>query len=83
MGSESRRDREKGILDISQTQLIRNVVDRFGITTTSPIPAPPSLYLRHVSDEPAVDANFREVVGIQMWIAIQRSASDGAVIARS
>ena len=39
MGSEYRRDREKGTLDISQTQFIRNVVDRFGITKTNPIPA--------------------------------------------
>ena len=39
MGSECRRDREKGTLKISQTQLIRKVVDRFGITKTSPIPA--------------------------------------------
>ena len=49
MGSEYRRDREKGTLEISQTQFIRNVVDRFGITKTSPIPASPSLDLRYVS----------------------------------
>ena len=28
MGSEYKRDRDKGTLEISQTQLIRNVVDR-------------------------------------------------------
>ena len=72
MGSEYRRDREKGTLEISQTQFIRNVVDRFGITKTSPIPASPSLDLRYVSDEePVVDANFREIVGSLMWIANQ------------
>ena len=42
MGSEYERDREKGTLEISQTQFIRNVVERFGITK----PAPPPL-LRH------------------------------------
>ena len=64
MGSEYRRDREKGALEISQIQFIRNVVDRFGITKTSPIPASPSLDLRYVSDEePVVDAKFREIVG--------------------
>ena len=64
MGSEYRRDREKGTLEISQTQFIRNVVERFGVTKTSPIPASPSLDLRYVSDEePAMDVNFREIVG--------------------
>ena len=72
MGSDCRRDREKGTLEISQTQFIRNVVDRFGITKTSPIPASSSLDLRHLSDEePAVDANFREIVGSLMRIANQ------------
>ena len=68
-GSEYRRDREKGTLEISQTQFIRNVVDRFGITKTSPIPASPSLDLRYVSDEePVVDASYREMVRSLMWI---------------
>ena len=72
MGSEYRRDREKGTLEISQTQFIRNVVERFGVTKTSPIPASPSLDLRYVSDEePAMDVNFREIVGSLMWIANQ------------
>ena len=72
MGSEYKRNREKGTLEISQTQFIRNVVERFGITKTSPIPASPSLDLRHVSDEdPAVDARHREMVGSLMWIANQ------------
>ena len=72
MGSEYKRDREKGTLEISQTQFIRNVVERFRITKTSPIPASPSLDLRHVSDEdPAVDASYREMVGSLMWIANQ------------
>ena len=51
MGIEYRRDREKAILEISQTQIITNVNDRFGVTTTYPIPGLPSLGLRHVSDE--------------------------------
>ena len=72
VGSEYRRDREKGTLEMSQTQFIRNVVDRFGITKTSPIPASPSLDLRYVSDEEhVVDANFREIVGSLMWITNQ------------
>ena len=67
MGSEYKRDREKGTLEISQTQFIRNVVERFRITKTSPIPASPSLDLRHVSDEdPAVDASYREMLGSLM-----------------
>ena len=72
MGSEYRRDREKGTLVISQTQFIRSVVDRFGITKTSPIPASPSLDLRYVSDEKlVVDAFFRDTVGSLMWIVNQ------------
>ena len=39
MGSEYRRDREKGTLENLQAQFIRRVVDRFGITKTRPIPA--------------------------------------------
>ena len=49
MGSECKRDREKGFLEISQTQFVRNVVERFGIKN-SPIAASPSLDLRHVSN---------------------------------
>ena len=72
MGIEYKRDREKGTLEISQTRFIRNVVERFGITKTSSIPASPSLDLRHVSDEdPAVDASYREMVGSLMWIVNQ------------
>ena len=69
MGIEYKRDREKGTLEISQTRFIRNVVERFGITKTSSIPASPSLDLRHVSNEkPAADANYREMVGSLIWI---------------
>ena len=72
MGIEYKRDREKGTLEISQTRFIRNVVERFGITKTSSIPASPSLDLRHVGDEdPAVDASYREMVGSLMWIVNQ------------
>ena len=54
----------------SHIQFIRNVVNRFGVTKIRPMPASPSLDLRYVSDdEPAVDANFREIVGRLMWIA--------------
>ena len=70
MGSEYMRERKKGTLKISNTQFIRNVVDRFGITQTSLIPGSPSLILRYVSDEEhVVDASFREVVGSLMRIA--------------
>ena len=39
MGSEYGWDREKGTLETSQTQFIRNVVECFGITKSSVIPA--------------------------------------------
>ena len=69
MGSEYKRPREKGTLEISQTLFIRNAVERFRITKTSPIPVSSSLDLRHVSNEkPAADANYREMVGSLIWI---------------
>ena len=51
MGSEDKRDREKGTLEVSQTQVIRNVDERFGITKPSPIPTSLSLDFRHGSDK--------------------------------
>ena len=45
MGIEYKRDREKVSLEIAQTQCIRNVAERFGITKTSPITTSPSLDL--------------------------------------
>ena len=65
MGSEYERDREKGTLEISQTQFIRSIAKRFGNTSTSPIPVSPSLDLRHVSDEDiVVNASHREMGGV-------------------
>ena len=70
MGSEYKRHHDKGSLEISKTQCIQNVVQRFGITKASPIPASPSLDLKHVSDEdPVVDVSYREMVGSLMWTA--------------
>ena len=67
MGSEYKRDRERGTLKISQTQLIQSVLNRFGVSKSSPIPATPSLDLRHVSEEETVvDVPFREIVGSLM-----------------
>ena len=72
IGSEHRRDREKGTLEISQTQFIQSVLNRFGFSKSSPIPATPSLDLRHVSEgETVVDVPFREIAGSLMWIANQ------------
>ena len=70
MGSEYKMDREKGTLDISQTRFIQNVLNRFCVSKSSPIPVTPSLDLRHVSEEETVvDVPFREIVGSLMWIA--------------
>ena len=63
MGSEYKRDREKGNLEISQTQFIQSVLNRFGVSKSSPIPATPSLDLRHaIEEETVVDVPFREMV---------------------
>ena len=72
MGSECKRDRGKGSLEISQTQFIQRVLNRFRVSKSSPIPATPSLDLTHVSEkETVVDVRFREIVGSLMWIANQ------------
>ena len=68
--SECKRDREKGIWEISQTRFIRSVINRFDVSKSSPIPATSSLDLRHVYDEDALtDVPFREIVRSLMWIA--------------
>ena len=47
---------------------------------TSPIPASPSINLRHVgSEDPAVDVSYREMVGSLMWIANQTPDTANAV----
>ena len=72
MGSEYKRDRGKGTLEISQTQFIRSVLNRFDVSKSSAIPATRFLDLSHVSDEETVvDVPFREIVGSLMWITSQ------------
>ena len=81
MVSVYKRDRKKGALEISRTQFIRSVLNRFDISKSSPIPATPSLDLRHViDDKTVVDVSFREIVGSLTWIANQtRPDIDNAV----
>ena len=43
MGSECKRNREKGTWEIFQTQFIQSVLNRFSVSISSPIPATPSL----------------------------------------
>ena len=72
IGSEYRRNGEKGTLEISQTQLIRSGLELVEISKSSPIPATPFLDLRHVSEEETVlDVPFHEIVCSLMWIANQ------------
>ena len=40
MGSEYKRDRENGTLDIFQTQFIQSVLNRFGVSISIPTPQP-------------------------------------------
>ena len=54
MESEYKRDREKGTLEISQTQFIQSVLNCVGVSKSRPIPATPSLDVRHVSEEGTV-----------------------------
>lgn len=67
----------------------RNVVDRFGITETSPIPSSQSLGLRYVSDEewgtpiPQTFVELDEDPELDAIRHLQRSASDCVVLERS
>ena len=66
------RDREAGVIEISQESYIRSVLERFKICRTNSIPASPANAYRSVNeDEDAGDVPFREVVGSLMWIASQ------------
>ena len=59
-------------MEISQTQFIQSVLNRFGVSKSSPIPTTHSLDLRHVSEEETVvDVPFREIVGSLVRIANQ------------
>ena len=61
MGSDYKRDREKGTSEISRTQFIRSV-NRFDVSKPSPIPDTPSFDLRHVSEE---ETEVKK--GVQCW----------------
>ena len=58
---------QKRTLNISQTQLMRSVLNRFGVSKSSLIPATPSIYLRReIEEETVVDVPFREILGSLM-----------------
>ena len=83
MGSEYKIDREKGSLEISHTQFIRSTLICFGVSTSSPIPATPSIDLRHESEEETVvNVPLREIVGGLMWI-MNQTRSDMANAVRA
>ncbi|CAM9809901.1 unnamed protein product, partial [Sphacelaria rigidula] len=70
MGSEYKRDREKGTLWIPREQFIKNVLNHFDVSKTSPNPVTPSLDLNHASEgETVVNVPSREIVGSLMWIS--------------
>ena len=63
MGSEYKKDREKGTLETSLTLFINSVLNRFDVWKTSSISATRSLDLmRAGEEETVVDASFREIV---------------------
>ena len=60
------------VLWTSQTQFIQSVLNRFGVSKSSPIPATPYFNLSHVSkEETVVNIPLREIVGSPMWTANQ------------
>ena len=72
MGVEYKGDKEKKVIELSQTSYIRSVLERFDISRSSSLPAAPSVNLRPVKDDnDAKNVPFREVVGCLMWIANQ------------
>ena len=72
MGSEFRRDRKAGTIEISQASYIRSVLDKYNVSRKSPSPASPRVDPRPVREqENAAGVSFREVVGSLLWIANQ------------
>ena len=69
-GCSFKRDKQRGTLTISQAACVNKLLERFNITTTSPIPASPSNYLRPREEtEAETEEPFREAVGSLMWVA--------------
>lgn len=72
MGSEYTRDRVAKTLEILQTQIISNVLNRFDVEDTSLVPLSISSDLRAVmNDGNQVDEHFREVFERLFWITNQ------------
>lgn len=73
VGSKYRSGREAGgTLEVSQTTFIHGMLERFNVSSLSPIPASPSVDLRNLDGkENVVDMPFREVVGSLLWVANQ------------
>ena len=70
LGCEYRRDYEQKTLCVSQTACIDRLAQRFGVTTTSPIPAVSTAALSpRQGEEEACDQPYRELVGGRLWIA--------------
>ena len=76
MGNHYERDRKRGLLRVTQTRFIENMLSKFDgfVEThgTSSLPACTTVDLRPLGDdEDATGKPFREVVGSLMWVANQ------------
>ena len=66
MGVEYKRDKEKKVIELSQTSYIRSVLERFDVSRSSS-PGCSSVNLRPAKDDnDAKNVSFREVVGCLM-----------------
>lgn len=71
-GVEYKRDKENGIIELSQTSYIKCAPESFNVSRSSSLPAFASVNLRSVNNDTGVkDMPFREVGGCLMWIANQ------------
>ena len=70
MGCKFERDGRDGTLKISQSSFAASLVKKFDVTSTSDVPASPSVELMpRAADESATTEPYREAVGSMMWLA--------------
>ena len=71
-GCNFSRDRVKGTLTISQKAFAEKLVEKFGVTRSSRVPASPSVKLEEFDEsEPEGQWPYRELVGGLMWLSNQ------------
>jgi transposase InsO family protein len=72
LGIKIERNIEKGILEISQTQYLMNVLKRFGMENCKPASTPmePNLRLTRCSESEMTNQPYKELIGCLMYVML-------------